>query len=294
MRARHSFWMLVSVTLTIEAAVVGTAALLGWQLLGCYWHAIPLPEETVCVSTTWPSLSTPWVLLAVVAGVLILAVVAVVKTVYRNLNGARTVLQTLRVGRVPASETVEQAAEQVGLDGRVEEVAVNAPIAETYGLITPKVIVATGLLDRLTDQELQAVLSHEVQHVRRRDPLRLAVMRSAAAATFPFPALHQLAEHAELDTEIRADRNATDHVNTAALASALMKVLNDPHGGSDLEGAAASGIHSVRQRVRYLTDGTEPRIVWDHWRLHVSAASLIVLAVIATLLIRAVAASYVG
>lgn len=278
----------------LEVLVAVAALMLAWQLLGCYWHGVPAPRETVCVSTAWPSLSTPWLLLSVAVAVLILTAIAAAVTMRRNLKNGRAIPRTLLGRRVPSSNSLQRIAERSGLERRVAEVVVNSSIAETYGLLSPRVIISTGLLERLDDRELYAVLVHEAEHVRRRDPLRLAVMRTAAAATFPFPVLRQLAEYAALDTELRADRKAASHAGRVALAGALKKVLDSPTGGSALDDAAGSGIHGLRERVRYLGDDTEPRISLERWHVAVSGGSLAILAVLVTLLTRALAASYLG
>lgn len=288
---RGSFWVLVTATLALEGVAVAAAGLLGWQLLGCYWYRIPLPANPICTTNLWPFAATPWVILALVGLAVVVAVAVGGRTVLRNLHGARSVVRGLLAARVPASDRIEEAAAAAGLSGLVDEVACPAPLAETYGLARPRVLVSTGLLARLDDDQLEAVLAHETEHVRRRDPLRVAVTRSAADATFPFPVLRPLAEHAALDAELRADRCAIDRVGIGPLASALAAVLDSP-GRATIDDVAVCGIHGLAERIRYLRDGREPVLRVDSWRVGVSAASLVGLAAVALLLVRAVLASY--
>jgi Peptidase family M48 len=44
-------------------------------------------------------------------------------------------------------------------------------------VLRPRVVVSQGLLERLSDAELRAVLEHEGYHVANLDPLKLVVLR---------------------------------------------------------------------------------------------------------------------
>lgn len=288
---RGSFWALVTATLALEGVAVAAAGLLGWQLLGCQWYRVPLPANPICTGYWWPFEAMPWVMLTLVGVTVVVAAAVGGRTVMRNLRGARSVVGRLLATSVPTSDRLEEAVTATGLSGRVDEVACPAPLAETYGLAGPRVLVSTGLLARLDDKQLQAVLAHEAEHVRRRDPLRVAITRFAADATFPFPVLRPLAEHAVLDAELRADRCASDRVGIGPLASALAAVLDAPYSAT-IDHLAICGIHGLAERIRYLRDGREPILRVDAWRVGVSAASLVGLAAVALLLVRAVLASY--
>jgi Zn-dependent protease with chaperone function len=57
-----------------------------------------------------------------------------------------------------------------------------------YGVMTPRVAVSRGLLERATGDELRAVLEHERYHVRNIDPLKAAIVRVLSEALFHSPA----------------------------------------------------------------------------------------------------------
>lgn len=73
---------------------------------------------------------------------------------------------------------------------------------------------------------LEAVLRHELQHVRRRDPLRLFVGGLVAHPAQPFPVLRVLASHARIAIELKADQAATRVLGVEPLASALIKMMS--------------------------------------------------------------------
>ena len=93
----------------------------------------------------------------------------------------------------------------------------------TAGLVSPRVFVASDLLLRLHERELEAVLAHEAEHLRRRDPLRVAVFRFLALTLFWIPALRRLSDDMADEVEILADDAAT-RGEPLVLASAILGV----------------------------------------------------------------------
>jgi len=77
--------------------------------------------------------------------------------------------------------------------------AIRAPMV--LGILRPLIVLPTDLPDRLHPDELDAILMHELAHVRRYDNLTLLVQRLVAAALFFHPAVwlcgHMLQREAE-------------------------------------------------------------------------------------------------
>jgi hypothetical protein len=109
-------------------------------------------------------------------------------------------------------------------DGDVRVVAQDRPLAFSAGLLHPRIHVSTGALATLGPAELATVLAHERHHVRRRDPLRLFLVRALADALFVLPALPRLAERYAALIELGADDAAVSASggDPAPLASALL------------------------------------------------------------------------
>jgi Zn-dependent protease with chaperone function len=104
------------------------------------------------------------------------------------------------------------------------------PRAFCAGLLRPRVYVTTGALAILDERALEAVLTHERHHARRRDPLRLAASRILARALFFLPGLDELGRRREALSEISADESAinADPANRSALARAMLSFTNSP------------------------------------------------------------------
>lgn len=97
--------------------------------------------------------------------------------------------------------------------------------ALTLGLITPKIIVTSGLVRRLSGTELLTVLRHEAAHVRSRDPL-WSLLLEAVGATFGWiGGLRSIVNTAFSLREIVADAAATEnYVRVRGLSGALYKL----------------------------------------------------------------------
>jgi Zn-dependent protease with chaperone function len=83
------------------------------------------------------------------------------------------------------------------------------------------VFVTGGMVASLADQELEAVLAHEAEHARRRDPLRRLAGRAAADVLFWLPLAGWWSRRRLEDAELAADRAAIGRVGRSPLARAL-------------------------------------------------------------------------
>jgi len=111
------------------------------------------------------------------------------------------------------------------------------PLAFCAGLLRPRVYVSSGAVALLDGPALRAVLAHERQHARRRDPLRLAAGRVIAQALFFTPGLAELVRRQQALAELSADENAVNDApdGRAALASAMVSIF-DGSGPDNLVG----------------------------------------------------------
>lgn len=158
------------------------------------------------------------------------------------------------------------AAHRAGVaPNRVRVLQYSPNPAFTTGLLHPRIYVAQGLTDALDAEQLAALLAHEAEHMRRRDPLRLSIMRALACTLFWIPALRRLASDLADEAEIQADDAAVACVGEVALASALVTVAEWP--ANRFVGAPGFAHQDLlNRRVRRLLG--EPVTVGTHvtWR----------------------------
>jgi len=106
------------------------------------------------------------------------------------------------------------------------------PLAFCAGLLRPRIYISTGVLERLDQSALNAVLDHERHHARRRDPLRLAAGRVLGESLFFVPGLRELARRQQALSELSADESAVCAApgNRSALARAMLTFADDAPG----------------------------------------------------------------
>ena len=98
--------------------------------------------------------------------------------------------------------------------------------AFTMGLIHPVVYVSGGLTEELDEEELRAVLFHELYHAKKRDPLKAFLLTFIKDMFFFLPLGGYLLERFFVAKELAADEGAVAmSANPFALAGAIVKLL---------------------------------------------------------------------
>lgn len=242
----RAFWALIA-----TAAMVRTALAVS---LCCV--AVVLADRVARhgVRTLWggaPSALPATVAVVVVAAGLLAGVVAAVRVLRATVAFRRRIVDT----RVDVPAALSCASRRLGMAGEVTVVDDRQPFALTYGLFQARVLVSSGLLDRINPAELGAVLVHEREHVRSRDPLKTAVARVLAGRYFFLPLLRHLAERYTDGRELAADRRAVDAYGVPAVAGALLKVVETPRWGAAASAAAMGAARLLDVRIGQLETG---------------------------------------
>lgn len=100
------------------------------------------------------------------------------------------------------------------------------PIAITMGFISPKIVISTGLINLLSDEELNAVIYHEIYHKQSRDPLKIFLLSLFASAMPYIPILKWFSQKYRIIQEVLADELAIEKQETSVnIGSALLKML---------------------------------------------------------------------
>ena len=197
----------------------------------------------------------------------------------RAATDARALRALIRTGRRQVPPVVRNEAAVLGCSAKLDAVTGDQAFAVTYGLIRPRILVSTGLALALTGPEIGAVLAHEREHLRHRDPLRLLAARLAAAWACYLPAAQWLAGRAALRRELAADRAAAEFSGRGVLASALLKLASVSASPAIAAASpAGQGSRSLEARVTQLEAGRPPRQRPAVARLLASAGTLVLLA----------------
>lgn len=135
---------------------------------------------------------------------------------------AQASAQVAQLVTIQVPDRVAQLAADLSI-GRLVCVAGASPVAFCAGGLRPAVYVSEGLAFALDDAELEAVLLHEKDHLRQREPLRRALRRAATWGFFYVPLLRWWARYQSERSELRADRLALSRVGPQVLARALLR-----------------------------------------------------------------------
>ena len=276
----RAFALLVTGGLLAEGAAAWLAYSWGSQVLPCRWAlswpvfgppspTCPMPIALVGHHTLVP---------AVLLGLLVTASVTLFARSF-----AAIAIATLRAKRDCDRRAVNTIllASSIGLNVSPKWLVVIAqddPTAFCVGLLRPSVVVSSGLVSRLAEPGLRAVVDHELAHRRRRDPLRYALAKSAACGLFFLPSLRDLADATRVENEVSADASAARYSGKAALATALLELLGHPVPAGS---AAMATKDLISQRLDALESGERPRV-----ELHVTR-TLASVAAVAGLLVAA-------
>ena len=164
----------------------------------------------------------------------IVAAIALIAWLARTamlLHATQRALRRLATTALPSSMLAAQvrlgATRLVSLEGDRES-------AFCSGTWRPAIFVGEGLPDRLSAEELDAVLLHELEHANTYEPVRRAARQAAADVFFFAPIVRWWAQRRMVQVELAADRRAVERVGPRAVAAALWTL-----DASALSGVAA-------------------------------------------------------
>lgn len=173
-------------------------------------------------------------LLALVA----LAVGVVAAGLARGVSAFRATARLEREWRRAA-----RAVAVPGWPGAASRIEAEFPVVAVAGIVRPRLYVAGRVLERLPEDELQAVLAHERAHVESRDNLRSLIVRGCLDPLALVPAGRRLEADWRRACELAADERllAERSGGALALASALVGVARLVPTGARL----AASCHAV-------------------------------------------------
>lgn len=126
--------------------------------------------------------------------------------------------------------------------------------AFTAGLIRPAIYLSEVIPQKLSEKEIEAVLLHEIHHLRRRDPLRTLAAAVIADMLFWIPLAKNAVAALVARLEFAAD-DAARRIGDTVVAEAILK-LADASSATAVT-ASFSGGKLVERRVERLLGGDE-------------------------------------
>jgi Zn-dependent protease with chaperone function len=196
---------LLGVLAAVPIACLTTVA--GCQMAGpCGW----IPSQG---NFWWPA--------AYVPPLLVMLVSTLAWTFRFGLVASRAKRELAKLPSVSVPSKLVRTAQSAGID-RIACVGAGSPLAFCAGIVRPTVFISDAAVAGLSDSELLAVLHHEADHARRREPLRRAARTAAAEVLTFLPIVRWWSERQIARSELSADSAAERMVGRPALAGALL------------------------------------------------------------------------
>lgn len=230
----------------------------------------------VCCAMLMPYLAVPMPLgnvvpmVAAVSAGLLLGVMMgnSVTTAWRLWWATDRLLRSTQAAHLPRPPVIARLADRLKLTNAVVVVAGREPFSFCYGLWRPRICLSLGLIELLTEAELEAVLRHEAYHLHRREPLRMALAMCLSRLFFFAPLVAELRDCYLAEKEMAADAAAIAVTGQAALAGALHKLLtvNKPLALPRL--AVVAGLNVTAQRIdRLIQPVAKPSWMASRWSM---------------------------
>lgn len=170
---------------------------------------------------------------------------------FRQWQTTRRLLQTLDSSRDVIPPRHHALLEQLGLRSRIRIIRSFRPFAMTAGLLRPRIFISTALLELLEDDELEAVLLHEQDHLQHFDPLQVLMGKTLSTGFFFVPLIRALIRRHQAAVELAADEFALARQGgVVSLSAAVLKLL---HAQEILPAASAFG-GMTNLRLSHLLD----------------------------------------
>ena len=195
-------WILGLITMIVFSPIFEQTPMYAWISEIAHWH-----HMYVFQLNSWHGLT---VILFVVFSVVLLAI-----------KGRQLYWQSSAVQMMSAFSNSQQ--KNFGQQ-RVVVLDSDIPTAFTSGLFTPICYVSSGLINRLSDKELDIVIQHELAHVYNKDPLSKLLI-AFLSAYYPKKLAHNLNAKFSLVTEYLADQATVMKHSAEDIASTLVKVV---------------------------------------------------------------------
>jgi beta-lactamase regulating signal transducer with metallopeptidase domain len=155
--------------------------------------------------------------------------------------------------------------------------SVNIEVPTVVGLWRPLILVPTSTLAGLSVSQLEAVLAHELAHIRRHDYLVNLLQALVETALFYHPAVWWLSSRIREEREHCADDVAVESCGDALLYSRALATLEQLRARIPVPAVAANG-GALLQRIQRLLAAPQDRAPLHPWKLagSLGAAMLVV------------------
>ncbi|WP_284667299.1 M56 family metallopeptidase [Myxococcus sp. SDU36] len=219
-------------------------------------------ETAALAAPHWTEVLRPWLLPAWCCGVLLLSARTVVAWVITH----RLARQETQAPSAPWREALARALRHVRLSRPVRLLAsARVDVPMVIGLWRPLILVPAGTLTGLSAAQLEAILAHELAHIRRHDYLVNLLQSFVETLLFYHPAVWWLSHRIREEREHCADDLAVQCCGDVLLYARALAHIEELRLAPSPHPALGVSDGSLLMRVRRLlsvSEGMTPRRSW--------------------------------
>jgi beta-lactamase regulating signal transducer with metallopeptidase domain len=294
-RARYGLWLAASVKFLIPfSLLVGLGIQLAWlrgsagTKAGLYLAMEEVSQPFTTQGLSMISQATPSTvsqslmqllpaLLAAVwlAGFLVVVLVWYVR--WRRISAAVRVAAPMREGR--ELETLHRLERTAGRRKQIELLLSQTSLEPgIFGIARPVLVWPKGISERLEDAHLEAILAHEIWHVRRRDNLAAALHMFVEAIFWFHPLVWWLGARLVEERERACDEAVLESGSDRQVyAESILKICEFCVGSPLACVSGVTGADLKRRIARIMTEGTMRKLDLSK-KLLLGAAGLLAVA----------------
>ena len=220
---------------------------------------VPLAESSMLKTVSWTASlqhrltpALPWLVGAWLLGVVVLSL--------RLLVGWRVVQRLKRLAVSPVAEVWQAKLKDLAARLRisrpvklVESALIEVPTV--IGWLRPVILLPVSLLTRLTPQQLEAILAHELAHIRRHDYLVNLIQTAIETLLFYHPLVWWISSLIRAEREHCCDDIALNLCNNAVTYVTALAAMEELRASPTLTVAATGG--SLLSRIRRIAVGSD-------------------------------------
>ena len=226
--------------------------------------AVVTTETASLAAPHWTEVLRPWLLPAWCCGVLLLSA----RTVAAWLITHRMARQETQAPSAHWSEALTRALRHVRLSRPVRLLAsARVDVPMVIGLWRPLILVPAGAITGLSAAQLEAILAHELGHIRRHDYVVNLLQSFVETLLFYHPAVWWLSHRIREEREHCADDLAVQCCGDVVLYARALALIEEQRFGATPHPALGVGGGALLARVRRLLSAAEPLSPRRPWRL---------------------------
>ncbi len=181
---------------------------------------------------------------------------------------------------IPPPQTTLTIIKKYNLENKIVVYKSEQPSAFCIGILRPKIFISSGMIQLLNKTEMEAVILHEVYHLKHKNNLMVFVFNTFSYILFIFPFIKDLKRQYEIHEETEADKHAHTYLKgNGPIVNSLKKLLLYEEPVLKY-GFAFSKTHDVEYRIRSIIQNRVQINTFSFHNILISLFSFTVLSVL--------------